>query len=86
MEVDFCHFLLDHCPFLRLYGNISFKIPVRDMDDDIPPEDPSPPSSSLHTAYVHLYGGSKHSHSVITSFTRSKNEPVVPAIFIDTPD
>ena len=82
MEVDFCHFLLDHCPFLRLYGNISFKIPVHDEEVT---EEPSPPSS-LHTAYVHLYGGSKHSTAVITSLTRGKHEPVMPAVFIDTPD
>ncbi|XP_002119768.2 transmembrane protein 185A-like [Ciona intestinalis] len=70
IRMDFCQFMLESCPFLRLYGNISYKFP--------PTEEPAPPVSQEPR-------GSKYSQTIYIQGS-ARYDCVVPVVSIDTPD
>nr|CAB3267063.1 transmembrane protein 185A-like [Phallusia mammillata] len=79
IRVDFCQFMLNQCPFMRLYGNVSYKFPTdeeRRQDGDTVPYTNS-----------HLYGTSRKDVSKdIHADGHAKFETVVPVVSIDSPD
>lgn len=78
IRTDFCHFVLSVCPLMRIYGNISYKLP-QDCDRA------SPVVEGIHIQNSHIYGASKK-NAVRNVFVSSKGEGIVPANIIDTPD
>uniref|UniRef100_H2Y958 Transmembrane protein 185B n=1 Tax=Ciona savignyi TaxID=51511 RepID=H2Y958_CIOSA len=70
IRADFCQFMLETCPFLRLYGNISYKYPSTDQNSDTVSSEPR---------------GSKISQTYYTAGS-ARYDCVVPVVTIDTPD
>lgn len=82
MRSEFCPLLLHHCPFLTIYGNISYqKKRRRNADDDTPPQ-----STNQQPSYAHLYGSSKK--DPVNKVTRAEKGSKFDCIIvpIDTPD
>ncbi|CAK8683650.1 transmembrane protein 185B-like [Clavelina lepadiformis] len=79
IRTDFCQFMLEKCPCMRLYGNISYNFPQKD--------DQNPVTSELHPNNQHIYGAAKkQSSGHVYVAAPGKRECTIPVLTIDLPD
>ena len=71
MRCDFCTFLLDVCPCLREYCNISYHVPERRTSS--PPQQPAPATTTAAAAAA-------------AAAAKKTEKPLAPAMVIDMPD
>lgn len=86
LREDFCIFLLESCPFMRIYGNISYKIP-KEKDASNQEELAQADNRNSWVTDVRYYAASdfRFSTKVITS-SPAGCSTVLPPAYIESPD
>ena len=79
MRSEFCPFLLHHCPFLTIYGNISYSKKNEQENEQVN----TGSSQEQQSTYTHVYASSNADGKVTRTGKGNKFECIVP---IDTPD
>lgn len=84
---DFCSFLLHSCPFMRLYGNVSFKLSKSPSASDLEGGAGLRESRNSQSAEDRFFAGSDYNVSakVVTGYP-GKHDIVVALTHIDAPD
>jgi hypothetical protein len=85
---EFCPWILDACPILQEYGNISYKIKDnRNSSISVSPNNDSPPvEHDVRAGHKRTSGNARSNHHNSASCGDDQPKCVVPIVSIEMPD